>query len=75
MSRGKRGFFTQGRGLAGIEAKRDSSLRRPTRSQEANVKEKASACFVRNDGAVGRIGFRVGGSVFYKEGAEYTEFT
>jgi hypothetical protein len=67
LSRGKRGFFTQGRGLAGIEAKRDSSLRRPICSQEANVTEKASACFVRNDGAVGRI-------VFYKEGAEYTEF-
>ena len=31
---------------------RDFSLRRPTRSQEANVKEKASACSVRNDGGV-----------------------
>ena len=30
--------------------KRDFSLRRPSRSQEANVKEKASACFARNDG-------------------------
>src|ERR1700730_5365810 len=34
------------------KGKRDFSLRRPTRSQEANVKEKASACFVRNDGGV-----------------------
>jgi hypothetical protein len=32
------------------KAKRDFSPRRPTRSQEANVKEKASACSVRNDG-------------------------
>jgi hypothetical protein len=32
--------------------KRDFSLRRPTRSQEANVKDKASACFARNDGWV-----------------------
>jgi hypothetical protein len=29
------------------------SLRRPTRSQEANVKEKASVCSVRNDGGEG----------------------
>src|SRR5579863_2439518 len=33
-----------------LRTKRDFSLRRPTRSQEANVKEKASACCVRNDG-------------------------
>src|SRR5277367_4207734 len=32
---------------------RDFSLRRPTRSQEANVKGKASACCARNDGLGG----------------------
>ena len=31
--------------------KRDSSLHRPTRSQEANAEEKASACSAQNDGA------------------------
>jgi hypothetical protein len=31
--------------------KRDPSLHRPTRSQEANAEEKASACFAQDDGA------------------------
>ena len=30
----------------------DSSLRKPTRLQEVNAKEKASACFARNDRVV-----------------------
>src|SRR6202021_1456597 len=34
------------------KVKREFSLRRPIRSQEANVREKASACSVRNDGGV-----------------------
>jgi hypothetical protein len=33
------------------KAKRDPSLHRPTRSQEANAEEKASACFAQDDGA------------------------
>jgi hypothetical protein len=39
---------------ADVKAKRDFSLRMPTRSQEANVKEKTSACCARND----RLGVR-----------------
>jgi hypothetical protein len=31
--------------------KRDPSLHRPTRSQEANAEEKASACSAQDDGA------------------------
>jgi hypothetical protein len=38
----------------GERPKRDFSLRRPTRSQEANVKGKASACCARNDSWVPR---------------------
>jgi hypothetical protein len=37
-------------GVLDVKSKRDFSLRRPTRSQEANVKGKASASFARNDG-------------------------
>jgi len=33
--------------------KRDSSLHRPTRSQEANAEEEASACSAQNAGLVG----------------------
>jgi hypothetical protein len=39
-------------GAGVIEAGRDYSLRRPTRSREANGK-KESACFARNDGLGG----------------------
>jgi hypothetical protein len=43
-------------GDAWIITRRGPSLRKPTRSQEANVKEKASACSFRNDGWVGGMG-------------------
>jgi hypothetical protein len=40
--------------------KRDSSLHRPTRSQEANAEEDASACSAQNDGVGGGVGERSG---------------
>jgi hypothetical protein len=40
--------------------KRDSSLHRPTRSQEANAEEEASACSAQNDGVGGGAGERSG---------------
>src|SRR5215470_11865660 len=42
-------FLREGGSEDKSENKADSSLRKPTRSQEVNAKTKASACFARND--------------------------